>query len=355
MAKKVTMQQIADELGVSKFVVSKALSGLNGVSEATRERVIQTASQLGYFNQQKVRLKQAELDNPGASKTAVKQSVIVLVSDIRFQNKQSMFWGRIMDGISARLEEAGIGMLIMPEHSVESFLEMMNPAGILGVLGVGLIDSSVLLNIHRKGIPLVLIDHEDPLIPTDSIFVNNYDSMLRLVNHLIAIGHRELRFIGNEKFSRSFYDRWMGFRTAVEEHGRYGLPKDALRLALTEDAKQSYEDQFRHWLQCEWKESATRPTALVCGNDWIASVVLRVLRELDLSVPGDVTVTGFDNLEDSARLDPPLTTVHVPKELLGRRAVEKLLERVRRRAEPVERLMVSCEIIYRGSLAKPGR
>ncbi len=355
MAKKVTMQQIADELGVSKFVVSKALSGLNGVSEATRERVIQTASQLGYFNQQKVKLKQAELENPGASKTAVKQSVIVLVSDIRFQNKQSMFWGRIMDGISARLEEAGIGMLIMPEHSVESFLEMMNSAGILGALGVGLMDNGVLLNIHRKGIPMVLIDHEDRLIPTDSIFVNNYDSMLRLVNHLIAIGHRELRFIGNEQFSRSFSDRWMGFRAAVEEHGRYGLPKDALRLALTEDAKQSYEDQFRHWLQREWKESSTRPTALVCGNDWIASIVLRVLRELDLSIPGDVTVTGFDNLEDSARLDPPLTTVHVPKELLGRRAVEKLLERVRRGAEPVERLMVSCEIIYRGSLAKPGR
>jgi LacI family transcriptional regulator len=353
MAKKVTMQQIADELGVSKFVVSKALSGKGGVSDTTKERVIQTASQLGYFNQQKVQLKQTELEELGASQTAGKQSVIVLMSDMRFQNKHSLYWGRILDGISVRLEKAGIGMLMMPEQSVEHSLQMMNPKGILGVISVGIIASGILLDIHRKGIAIVLVDHEDPLIPTDTVFVNNYDSMFRLTNHLIGIGHHELRFIGNERFSRSFNDRWMGFRAAVEGYGCYGLPKDMLRLALDEDPQQPYEEQIRQWLRSLLLGPEPRPTAFVCGNDTIAYLAIRMAEELGFSVPGDVTVTGFDNIEDSARFIPPVTTINVPKEVLGRRAVEKLLERVRRGNEPLEKLLVACDIVYRQSSGKP--
>lgn len=351
MAKKVTMQQIADQLGVSKFVVSKALSGKGGVSETTKERVIQVASRLGYFTQKNMQFKQAKPEDAGLSLSGGKQSVIVLIPSIRFQNKESQYWGRILDGISTKLEEEGIGLLIVSEQGIDQFIEMMTPPRIMGIIGVGVISSQVLLEVHRMGIPIVLVDHEDPLIPTDTIFVNNYDCMLRLTNHLIGIGHTRLYFIGNEAFSRSFFDRWNGFRAAAEELQQPGVSKDDQRLALHEGQEFQYTVQIKEWIQQRMKKKAL-PTAMVCANDNIAYCAVQALAELGLKVPEDVSVTGFDNIEDSARFQPPLTTIHVPKETLGRRAVEKLLERLWKGQEPLEKLLVSGNIILRGSERK---
>jgi LacI family transcriptional regulator len=348
MAKKVTMQQIANQLGVSKFVVSKALSGKGGVSETTKERVIQAASQLGYFTQKNVQFKQAKPEEAGLSQPGGKQSVIVLMPNIRFQNKESQYWGRILDGISAKLEEKGLGLLIVSEQGIDQFLDMMTPSRIMGMIGVGVVSSHVLLEAHRMGIPILLVDHEDPLIPTDTVFFNNYDCMLRITNHLIGIGHSRLIFIGNETFSRSFFDRWMGFRAAADDLHQAGASKDDLRLALQENQEFQYTAQIKEWAQQRMKKKAL-PTAMVCANDNIAYCAVQALMELGLKVPEDVSVTGFDNIEDSARFQPPLTTVNVPKETLGRRAVEKLVERVRREQEPSEKLLVSGDIILRGS------
>lgn len=109
------MQQIADHLGVSKFVVSKALSGKGGVSESTKERVIQAASRLGYFNQKNGYVKNIVPAGAPLSPSAGKQSVLVLMPNIRFQNKESLYWGRLLEGISRELEQQGLGMIIVSE------------------------------------------------------------------------------------------------------------------------------------------------------------------------------------------------------------------------------------------------
>lgn len=98
-------------------------------------------------------------------------------------------------------------------------MSILNPEGILGMVGVGQIATSLLLEVHRSGLPMVLVDHEDPLIPSDTVFANNLDGMARLTNHLIGLGHRQLHFVGSSAFSRSFRDRWLGFRSALEENG----------------------------------------------------------------------------------------------------------------------------------------
>ena len=349
MAKKVTMQQIADYLGVSKFVVSKALSGKGGVSEATRERVIQAASQLGYFAQKNAYVRTVKADAASQPAGKGKQTVLVLMPNIRFQTKENAYWGRILDGISVRLEEEGLGMLIISEQSVDHFLNVFNPNGILGLIGVGEISTSLLLEVHRLGLPMVLVDHEDPLIPSDTVFVNNYDCMMRLTNHLIGIGHRRLVFVGSETFSRSFRERWLGFRSALEDQGDGSVSREDRQIPL--EGIDHFQEQIKGWL-ARRKRSAAMPTALVCANDDIALNAVRALQELGLRVPDDVSVTGFDNIEDAYRNRPALTTVNVPKETLGARAVEKLLERIRKRHEPFEKLLVFGEVIYRESIAE---
>jgi LacI family transcriptional regulator len=350
MAKKVTMQQIADYLGVSKFVVSKALSGKGGVSETTRERVIQAASQLGYFNQKNAYVKTIRSDAPApAAGGKGKQSVLALMPNIRFQTKENAYWGRILDGISVRLEEENLGMMIISESSVDHFLGVFNPGGILGLIGVGEISTPLLLGVHRVGLPMVLVDHEDPLIPSDTVFANNFDCMFRLTNHLLGIGHRNLVFVGSESFSRSFRDRWLGFRAALEENGFAPVSREERQIAL--EGIDRFQEQIKSWL-AKRKRSGAMPTALVCANDSIALDALRALQELGLRVPDDVSVTGFDNIEDAWRNQPALTTVNVPKEKLGARAVEMLLARLGRKNEPYEKLLVAGEIIYRESIAE---
>ncbi len=345
------MQQIADHLGVSKFVVSKALSGKGGVNETTKNRVIQAASQLGYFAQKNAYIKNQSITQQPSSFTG-KQSVIVLMPNIRFQTKDSLYWGKILEGTSEELERRGLGMVIVSESRVDHFIHVLNPEGILGMIGVGQIDSSLLLEVHRLGIPMVLVDHEDALIPTDTVFANNGDSISRLCNHLMGLGHTRLHFIGDIQFSRSFRDRWSGFREALEENG-LGTPAihdPMLRLRGVETGE--FVPDFEDWILARQK-ARQLPTALVCANDEIAIRVEQSLKKLGIDVPGQITVTGFDNIDDAYRSEPPITTMHVPKEAMGRRAVRKLIERIEHPEQVYEKVLVAAELVHRDSTAAP--
>jgi len=350
MAKKITMQKIADYLGVSKFVVSKALAGKDGVNETTRERVIQAASQLGYFTQKNAYVQSMKRMPAVEGGDRNKQSVLVLMPNIRAQTQDSLYWGKIVDGIALALDNEGLGMVIVSEHRADNFINILNPSGILGLVGVGQISTSLLLEVHRIGLPMVLIDHEDPLIPSDTIFANNGDSMSRLTYHLIGCGHSQLHFIGNIRFSRSFRDRWIGFRSVLEENLLKVQAEDDAMLFLEGVEDGTFRDEFKGWV-AKRKKAKALPTALICANDSIALSICDVLKEEGLRIPEDISVTGFDNIEDASRGIPPLTTIHVPKEAMGRTAVEKLLARIQNPTGPLQKILISADIVHRDSLA----
>lgn len=352
MAKKVTMQKIADHLGVSKFVVSKSLSGKGGVNETTRERVIQAASQLGYFTQNNAYVHNMKRSSQAASGDRNKQSVLVLMPNIRSQTQDSLYWGKIVDGIALALDQEGLGMVIVSEHRADNFVNILNPNGLLGLVGVGQISTSLLLEVHRIGLPMVLIDHEDPLIPSDTVFANNIDSMARLSNHLLGIGHTQQHFIGPIRYSRSFRDRWIGFRNALEESGMKPPAADDEMLLQEDMDSVVFHEEFKQWL-LKRKKAKNLPTALLCGNDFTALTVCEVLKEEGMAIPDDISVTGFDNIEDATRGVPPLTTVNVPKEAMGRAAVEKLLNRIHNPSAPLEKILIAADIVHRDSVAGP--
>lgn len=345
MGKKVTMQHIADRLGISKFVVSKALSGKQGVSEESRKRVIKAATELGYFIN-----KGTAVGNPSneisASQTK-KQTVAVLMPNIRFQTKESMFWGKILEGITNSLDNHNIGHVIISETSIENFKYFMNPNGLLGIIGVGMVNTALMLEIHQVGIPMVWIDHEDPLVQTDTVFANNFASTYRLTKNLLGLGHQRIEFLGNIKYSKSFYDRWLGFRSAIEESNIFYHPQEHVEY-LSEYVE---GDPLAPNLTELFKnvDILQIPTAFVCANDHIALEVVKTLKRHDVDVPGDVSVTGFDNNENAKNI----TTVNVDKRLLGKRATELLLWRQKNREDPIQRLLVSGNIIMRESSSNP--
>ncbi|UHA60216.1 LacI family DNA-binding transcriptional regulator [Metabacillus litoralis] len=244
MAKKVTIQQIADYLGISNFVVSRALSGKSGVKDETRDKVFQVASQLGYFTQKGIN--NSDIKKEVVEDSIDNNSVLIVMPNIRSQLKESIYWGPIIKGISDTLENLNLGMVILTENNFKSLPRALNPEGFLGLIGVGEVGTQIILEVQNKGVPVVLIDHEDKLYPTDTVFSNNFDSSYLLANHLIGLGHRNIQFVGNINYSRSFFDRWLGFRTALEEND-IAISNESFEL-IKDKSTEMFID-IKDWLQ----------------------------------------------------------------------------------------------------------
>lgn len=128
--------------------------------------------------------------------------------------------------------------------------------------------------------------------------------------------------------------------------------EDDANLFLEGVEEDLFQEDFKSWVN-KRKKAKTLPTALVCANDSTALSVSDILKEEGFSIPEDISVTGFDNIEDALRGVPPLTTVHVPKEAMGRAAVEKLLSRIHNPSAPLEKILIAADIVHRDSVDKP--
>lgn len=333
MAKRVTMQQIADAAGVSKFAVSRALTGKPGVSEHTREMIVRTAGQLGYF---KAEPKRYLVEPPAEPEMKMDRqgTILILFPNIRSQNRSSLYWGPIFDGISARLNEKGMDILTLTEPSSDRMFSVLNPEAISGIITVGSISTSVLLEIYRLHIPLVMVDHEDPAIHGDTIFTDNMKCMQELVLMLVGKGYRRLQFAGQLPDAASFRERWLGYRSVLEEM--------QLQVSQQADLLGPDLDHIRETIVGMKMEDI--PEVMVCANDHMAAVVIGALQSRGIKVPGRCAVTGFDNTRTA---EPILATVHIDKENLGRRAVDQLLWRMEHPDGPFERKLIYSELIIR--------
>jgi LacI family transcriptional regulator len=337
MRGKVTLQQIADMAGVSKYAVSRALAGKPGVSTHTRELIYKTAGQLGYFN---------DLSNtpqPQGDSKAVKsaETVAVIFPNIRYQNRESFYWGRIFEGIAQRLDEQRLDMLTLTQPTRDGVTGILNPEGILGIISVGTVSTQVLLDIKRINIPIVMIDHIDPAMYCDSVFMDNQVCIRDLMTHLISKGYRDFQFVGEIGYAVSFNERWQAFRSILEN---YQIPLNQNPLLNNDN-----DDNSDYIAKIKSIEINDLPEIFVCANDIIALNVMHALKEMGISVPERCAVTGFDNIKESESAEIPLTTIHVPKELLGARAVDKLLWRLENRNENNEKTLIHGEVVIRAS------
>ncbi|WP_274361298.1 substrate-binding domain-containing protein [Paenibacillus thermotolerans] len=327
MRRKVTIQEIAELAGVSKFAVSRALTGKSGVSAQTREMILRTAGQLGYFrNNALAGQESADANSSG--------TIVVLFPNIRYQNKESIYWGPVFDGISNRLNQMGQDIITLTEPSGDHFFSVLKPEAIRGIITIGYISTQILLDIRKLNIPVVMVDHEDPAFHCDTVFSDNFNSMREIMVKLISKGFRKYQFIGSIRDARSFYDRWLAFKTALEEHGVEHNQDPMLIGPLADDMYKLIPNVSLDPL----------PEVFVCVNDSIASNLIDELRKRGLEIPDRCAVTGFDN---TIHTHPILATANVNKEVIGMRAVDQLIWRIDNRKSPYERKQISSEIVVR--------
>jgi len=332
MRGKVTIQEIADLVGVSKFAVSRALSSKPGVSAHTREIIFKAAGQLGYFKNNEPKRTFVDFsDNHG---NAVSGTIVVLFPNIRYQNRESVYWGPIFEGILNRLNQEGLDIVTLTEPSGDHVFSVLNPEAIRGIITIGSISTQILLEIGRLGIPVVMVDHVDPAFQCDTVFTDNFNAMRDIMVKLVSRGYRKYQFVGNIRDAQSFYERWLAFKTTLEEHG-IELNQDPLLVGPEAD------DVYKLFPKISLD---VLPEVFVCANDSNATFLIDRLRMNGLNVPESCVVTGFDNTIET---HPILATVNVDKELLGRRAVDQLLWRSAHKGTAFERMLIYSELIVR--------
>ena len=338
MRKKVTIQEIADLVGVSKFAVSRALSSKPGVSQKTRETILKAAGQLGYFKQP---------DAPASSKPPLQPewrdpqsgTIVVLFPNIRYQNRESSYWGPVFDGITNRLNRIGLDVLTVTEPSGDNLFSLLNPEAITGIITIGTISTPILLNIGRLDIPAVMVDHADPAFQCDTIFTDNASGMREMMARLISKGYRSYQFVGYIRDAPSFQERWLAFKSSLEEHG---FPLNQDPLLIGPEASDIY-------ILMQLASVAKLPEVYVCANDANAAFMVHELRRRGLQVPEHCAVTCFDNTNED---EPILATVDINKSWLGERAVDQLLWRLANRGKPFERKLIAGELIMRDQHAR---
>jgi LacI family transcriptional regulator len=334
MAKKVSMQDIADRLNISKNSVSQALSGKPGVSPATRKKIEETAKELGYL----YKTISAKPDNGGTG------NIGLIASDLAFSLHS--FFGKIYLSIEKEATNSGLNVLIQSisndakeNLTLPSFIENKQ---VDGVLILSHISTDYINKVIATGIPTVTIDHHHPLIQTDAILTNNRFAAYSAVKHLIDLGHEKIAYVGDTRFSPSYQERLEGYLLAFQEHDLQ-VTNDLIFPSVEES-----ETVVRDLVDSVKKQ----PTAWFCVNDGLGFFVQSSLQQKGLRVPDDVSVCNFDNGQLSRLANPKITTMDIDLELYGRKAIEQLVWRIENTEEPITELLLPATLLKRESTSK---
>ena len=335
-----TIKDLADELGVHKATVSRALCGKPGVSQAVRQKILRTALQRGFYPNGQAR----------SLATSRTETVALVFCDETSDFLTNPFYSKVLAGIASEIKNRAFSLAFC-SLSVEQaqgrnpLPKIMRERRADGYLFVGDQHDSIIKYAHNLGYPLVLVDHRYGGRKFDTIAIDNVEGGRKAVEHLISLGHRRIGFVGGSLRSPSFKERLDGYRAALEAHG---YPADA-------DLVQLGASQGGHETMLKLLALPQPPTAVFASNDVNAVRALKAIQEKGLKVPEDVSVIGFDDSARASESWPPLTTMRVDAEHMGRLAVQKLLARVEQEERPVDLVLVGAELVVRQSTAAPAR
>jgi DNA-binding LacI/PurR family transcriptional regulator len=244
-------------------------------------------------------------------------------------NLGSPFHVMLFRGINEVLEYAGWHILfhnVHPDESAEADLLAnllsYHPAGYIVLKGAEGRDFAYLREISVQGIPLVTQGRLDD-IETHAVSFDDRLGMRKATDYVIAKGHHCLGYLAGPPFSQSARDRKLGFIESLIEHD---IPVSG---AVMIDAGETAAEGYRAALDA-LNHSSQHPTALLCFNDMVAMGAYRAAHELHLKVPDDLSLMGFDGIDFAGLFGPPLTSVNIFPEELGRRLASLLLRVIKK-------------------------
>lgn len=331
---KARLADVAVKAGVSEATVSRVLNGKAGVAEETRQAVLTALDVLGFERPTRLRRRSAGL---------IGLVMPELINPI---------FPAFAQVIEASLSQRGYTPVLCTQSpsgaTEEEYVEMLLERGVSGIIFVSGLHADTGADHARyqalvdRRLPVVFVNGWMPGVKAPFISSDEYAAMDLAVSHLVALGHRRIGFASGPERFLVVQRKLAGYRTTMKA-----------QLGLTDDEVEELVELSIFGVE-GGAAAAQRlldagVSAVVCGSDMMALGVIRAARQRGLSVPGDVSVVGYDDAPMMEFTDPPLTTIRQPVSAIGLAAVQSLLEEVRGHATPLTEFLFRPELVVRGS------
>ena len=326
-----SIKEVAREAGVSLGTVSNVLNRPDAVTPAIRERVLEAITRLGYVRNDSARQLRA-----GRSRT-----IALVVLDIA-----NPFFADLARGADEVADSSGAIAIICDSHQdaarEQRILDRLEEQRVLGVLITPVTEGqdSRVERLINRGMPVVLVDRASGHPSRCSVAVDDVLGGQLIGAHLLAQGHSRIAYVGGPLRIRQVADRQAGLAGAL------GTRAELVTVEMPSLTVPAGQAAARSLI-----ESSPGVTAVACANDLLALGMLQELTRRGLRVPGDIAVTGYDDIEAAAAAVVPLTSVRRPREQLGRTAAQLLLEEVNDPGHQHRHVMFKPELVVRGSSA----
>jgi len=334
-----SIKEIARICGVSTATVSKALNDKEDISEDTKKRIKEVARERGYFPQYYAK----------AIRMNKSYNIGVLFADESRSGLTHDYFADILNSFKQTAEGRGYDITFI-NSSQESrggrtYLEHCCYRGLDGVVVACVrFENPEVIALLESSLPLVTIDYQFP--GRVSVVSNNYVGMRELLEYIISAGHRRIAYIFGEP-SAVTKQRLDAFHEVLEKYGliiptTYQVPSKYRNLAQSA----VYTRQLL--------ELAEPPTCILYPDDYAAVGGMNQIRSMGLKIPENVSVAGFDDIFIARQLCPRLTTVSQSTKEIGKKAAEKLIALIERKAAPIESALVHTELQVRESVMEIG-
>lgn len=328
---KVSIKDISQRTGFSPATISNALNHKKGVSEETSAEVFRVAKEMGYISESKI----------------MKVKLVIFKRNGKIID-DTPFFSVMIDGIEKECRAAGMEMVLCYiNRNDENYKEQAewiindNSCAVI-LLGTELMEEDVEL---YKGAtcPFLMLDYWAWDMSFHGVLINNADSARVAVEYLIKKGHTEIGYLKGDYRIKAFRSRAVGYATAMQKSG---IPvKKEYTVTLSTTMNGAYLDMLEYL-----DRNPKLPTAYFADNDMIALGAMKALQERHYRIPEDISVVGFDDLVYCEISNPPLTTLRVPKQEMGRLAVRKLIDVINGNAPIKTKTQVCTVFVERNSV-----
>lgn len=337
----ISQREVAEEIGISISTVSRVLSGHDRVSRRTVEDVRRAIATL-----------QDRRD--GVATASLTDNLIGLttshVSEAHTSSQLNQITGQVLGGAESAASRLGYRVYTARDSSLlldprnRRFLESLSGL----ILAGGLISEHILQSAIEAGVPTVIVGGHVPGSVLPSVGAQNQQGFYALVQHLVELGHERIALVNGPTATYTSHEKLAGYLTA---HLHAGLRIDQALVAHF-DAFGGFDTPDANAIIDRLLELPEPPTAILGGTDDIAMDIVALLRQRGLSVPADVSVSGFQDDDIATSMRPRLTTIRIDRIAWGEQAVEKVVAIANGTPMRGDRLLLPIELIVRESTAR---
>lgn len=330
----ITLKEIGKLAGVSSATVSKVINGKDeNISEPTRARVLEIVEREGYV-----------LNGIAKSLKMRKTKTIgIIVPDV-----MNLFFSELARSIEDEAEKKGYSVILCnsdnKKKKEEKYVAILQEKMVDGIIFTASENSNYKFE-NLRNIPIVLLDRDinkETGKNIGKIIVNNIDGGYIATEHLIKNGCKDIAIITSDNKNKPSAERIQGYKNALKDNG-FKVDKEKVFLE-----NYSIETGYKGVNQILRN---TKVDGIFCGNDLIAIGAINALREMNISVPGDVKIVGFDDIQISKYIDPPLTTIKQPISKMGEEAVKMLISIIKKEEIKKNRILNTKIVIRKSSIS----